>query len=168
MKKVKKIVLAYSGGLDTSVILPWLKEKYGCKVIAFAADLGQGPGELDGIEEKALTSGADKCVVADLRKEFAEEYCFKILAAGAAYEQVYLLGTSIAWPLIAKAQVACAKKEKADAVAHGATGKGNDQVRFELTYIALAPELTIISPWKDPGFELTSREIGRASCRERV
>jgi len=158
MKKVKKIVLAYSGGLDTSVILPWLKEKYGCQVIAFAADLGQGPGELDGIEEKALASGADKCVVADLRKEFAEEYCFKILAAGAIYEQLYLLGTSIARPLIAKAQVACAKKEKADAVAHGATGKGNDQVRFELTYMALAPELTIISPWKDPSFELTSRE----------
>jgi argininosuccinate synthase len=155
---VKKIVLAYSGGLDTSVILPWLKEKYGCRVIAFAADLGQGEEELDGIEKKALASGADKCVVADLRREFAEQYCFKMLAANAVYENLYLLGTSIARPLIAKAQVQCALKEKADAVAHGATGKGNDQVRFELTYMALAPQLRIISPWKDPSFELTSRE----------
>jgi len=158
-KKVKKIVLAYSGGLDTSVILPWLKDKYGCEVIALAADVGQGgPGELDGIEDKALASGASKCVVADLRKEFAEQYCFKMLQAGAVYEHVYMLGTSIARPLIAKAQVECALKEKADAVAHGATGKGNDQVRFELTYMALAPQLTIVAPWKDPSFELTSRE----------
>jgi argininosuccinate synthase len=156
---VKKIVLAYSGGLDTSVILPWLKEKYeGCEVVAFAADLGQGEGELDGIEAKALASGASKCIVADLRKEFAEQYCFRMLQAGAIYEGVYLLGTSIARPLIAKAQVQCALKEKADAVSHGATGKGNDQVRFELTYMALAPQLTIIAPWKDPSFELTSRE----------
>jgi len=157
-RKVKKIVLAYSGGLDTSVILPWLKEKYGCSVVAFAADLGQGAEELDGIKDKALASGADKCVVADLRKEFAERYCFKMLAAGAVYEQVYMLGTSIARPLIAKAQVDCALREGADAVAHGATGKGNDQVRFELTYMALAPQLRIIAPWKDPSFELTSRE----------
>lgn len=157
-KKIKKIVLAYSGGLDTSVILPWLKEKYGCKVIAFAADVGQGEGELDGIEEKALASGADKCIVADLRKEFAEQYCFKMLQAGAMYEHVYMLGTSIARPLIAKAQVDCARKEKADAVGHGATGKGNDQVRFELTFMALAPHLQIIAPWKDSSFELTSRE----------
>ena len=158
-KKVKKIVLAYSGGLDTSVILPWLKDRYaGCKVVAFAADLGQGPGELRGIAKKARSSGADKCVVKDLRREFAEQWCFKMLAAGAVYEHSYLLGTSIARPLIAKAQVACAKREKADAVAHGATGKGNDQVRFELTYMALAPKLTIIAPWKDPAFELTSRE----------
>jgi len=156
--KIKKIVLAYSGGLDTSVILPWLKEKYGCEVVAFVADLGQGPGELDGIEEKALASGASKCVVADLRREFAEEYCFRILRAGAVYEGVYLLGTSVARPLIAKAQVECAIKEKADAVAHGCTGKGNDQVRFEMTFMALAPKLKIISPWKDPDFELTSRE----------
>jgi len=156
--KIKKIVLAYSGGLDTSVILPWLKEKYGCAIVAMAADVGQGPGELDGIEEKALASGADKCVVMDLRKEFAEQYCFKMLQAGAIYEHVYMLGTSIARPLIAKAQVQCAKREKADAVAHGATGKGNDQVRFELTFMALAPKLKIISPWKDPDFELTSRE----------
>jgi argininosuccinate synthase len=156
--KVKKIVLAYSGGLDTSVILPWLKDKYGCEVVALAADVGQGAGELDGIEEKALASGASKCIVVDLKKEFAEEYCFKILAAGAVYENVYMLGTSIARPLIAKAQVECALKEKADAVGHGATGKGNDQVRFELTYMALAPKLKIIAPWKDPSFELTSRE----------
>jgi argininosuccinate synthase len=157
-KGIKKIVLAYSGGLDTSVILPWLKEKYGCKVVALAADVGQGEGELDGIEEKALASGADKCVVADLRKEFAEDYCFPMLRAGAVYENVYMLGTSIARPLIAKAQVECAKREKADAVAHGCTGKGNDQVRFELTFMALAPNLKIIAPWKDPEFELTSRE----------
>ena len=157
-KKIKKIVLAYSGGLDTSVILPWLKAKYDCEVIAFVADLGQGPGELEGIEEKALASGASKCVVADLRKEFAEQYCFRLLKAGAVYEHLYLLGTAIARPLIAKAQVDCARKEKADAVAHGATGKGNDQVRFELTYMALAPKLKIIAPWKDTNFKLTSRE----------
>ena len=157
-KKIDKIVLAYSGGLDTSVILPWLKEKYASELVAFAADLGQGEGELAGIEERALASGASKCVVADLRKEFAEDYCFKMLAAGAVYEDLYLLGTSIARPLIAKAQVECALAEGAQAVAHGATGKGNDQVRFELTYMALAPQLEIISPWKDPSFELTSRE----------
>jgi len=155
---VKKIVLAYSGGLDTSVILPWLKEKYGCPVVAFVADVGQGEEELAGIEEKALASGASKCVVADLRREFAEQYCFRLLKAGAVYEQIYMLGTSIARPLIAKAQAECAVKERADAIAHGATGKGNDQVRFELTYMALTPQLRIISPWKDPSFELTSRE----------
>ncbi len=157
-KNIKKIVLAYSGGLDTSVILPWLKERYGCKVVAFVADVGQGADELDGIEEKAMASGADKCVVADLRKEFAEEYCFKMLKAQATYEHLYLLGTSIARPLIAKAQVDCAHREKADAVGHGATGKGNDQVRFELTFMALGPDLKIIAPWKDSTFELTSRE----------
>jgi len=166
-KNVKKIVLAYSGGLDTSVILPWLKDKYGCDVIALAADVGQGAEELDGIEEKALASGASKCVVADLRKEFAEQYCFKLLQAGAVYEHIYMLGTSIARPLIAKAQVECAKKEKADAVAHGATGKGNDQVRFELTYMALAPELKVIAPWKDADFKLTSREAAIAYARKR-
>jgi len=164
---VRKIVLAYSGGLDTSVILPWLKEKYDCQVVAFCADLGQGPDELEGIDDKARASGADKCVVADLRKEFAEEHCFKLLMAGAKYEQVYMLGTAIARPLIAKAQVACAKEEGADAVAHGCTGKGNDQVRFELTYMALAPELKIVSPWKDPSFELTSREAALAYAKQR-
>ena len=156
--KIKKIVLAYSGGLDTSVILPWLKEKYGCEVVALVADVGQGDEELEGIEAKALASGATKCVVADLKRLFAEEYCFQMLKTSAVYENTYMLGTSIARPLIAKAQVDCAKREKADAVGHGATGKGNDQVRFELTYMALAPQLKIIAPWKDPSFELTSRE----------
>ena len=156
---VKKIVLAYSGGLDTSVILPWLQERYpGSQTIAYVADVGQGADELKGIEKKAKQSGASKCVVDDLRKEFAEQWCFRMLRAGAVYEHNYLLGTSIARPLIAKGQVRCARREKADAVAHGATGKGNDQVRFELTYMALAPELTVIAPWKDPAFELTSRE----------
>ncbi len=157
MQQVKKIVLAYSGGLDTSVILPWLKEKYGCQVIAFAAELGQGD-ELSGIQKKALASGADKCIVKDLRKEFVEDYLWPMLKSGAVYENGYLLGTSIARPLIAKHQVDVALREGADAVAHGATGKGNDQVRFELTYMALAPSLKIIAPWKDPSFELTSRE----------
>ena len=154
----KKIVLAYSGGLDTSVILPWLKDRYpGVKVVAFACELGQG-SELAGVEEKAYKSGADDVVVADLRKEFADDYCFPMLRAHAVYERDYLLGTSIARPLIAKAQVEAAKKVGADAVAHGATGKGNDQVRFELTYMALAPELKIISPWKMADFELRDRE----------
>ena len=166
-KKVKKIVLAYSGGLDTSVILPWLKDKYACDVVAFVADVGQGAGELDGIEAKAMASGACKCVVADLKQEFAEDYCFRMLRAGAVYEHVYLLGTSIARPLIAKAQVDCARRVKADAVAHGATGKGNDQVRFELSFMALAPKLKIISPWKDPSFELTSREAAVEYARAR-
>ena len=145
-------MLAYSGGLDTSVILPWLKERYpGAQVVAFAAELGQG-SELKGIERKARRSGADDVVVRDLRREFAEEYCFPMLRAHATYEGDYLLGTSIARPLIAKAQVDVAHKTGADAVAHGATGKGNDQVRFELTCMALDPSLTIISPWKDPRF----------------
>jgi argininosuccinate synthase len=157
MEKVKKIVLAYSGGLDTSVILPWLKEKYGCEVIAFAAELGQG-SELVGIQKKALASGASKCIVKDLRKEFVEDYLWPMLKSGAVYENGYLLGTSIARPLIAKEQVRIAQEEGADAVSHGATGKGNDQVRFELTFMALDPSLKIIAPWKDPSFELTSRE----------
>jgi argininosuccinate synthase len=154
----KKIVLAYSGGLDTSVILPWLKQRYpGVKLVAFAAELGQGD-ELEGIEKKAKASGADQVVIKDLRKEFAEQYCFPMIRAHATYETDYLLGTSIARPLIAKHQVMVAKAMKADAVGHGATGKGNDQVRFELTYMALNPKLKIIAPWKDPDFELTSRE----------
>jgi len=157
MAKNEKVVLAYSGGLDTSVILPWLKETYGYDVIAFAAELGQGD-ELSGIKKKALASGAVKCIVKDLRKEFVEDYLWKMLKAGAVYENGYLLGTSIARPLIAKYQVDVAHAEKATAVAHGATGKGNDQVRFELTYMALDPSLKIISPWKDPNFKLTSRE----------
>ena len=155
--KREKVVLAYSGGLDTSVILPWLKETYGYDVIAFAAELGQGD-ELAGIKKKALASGAVKCVVKDLRKEFVEDYLWRVLKAGAVYENGYLLGTSIARPLIAKHQVEVAHAEGATAVAHGATGKGNDQVRFELTYMALDPSLKIVAPWKDKNFKLTSRE----------
>ena len=166
MAKAEKVVLAYSGGLDTSVILPWLKETYGYEVIAFAAELGQGD-ELAGIERKALASGAVKCVVKDLRKEFVEEYLWPMLKAGAVYEKAYLLGTSIARPLIAKHQVEVAHAEGATAVAHGATGKGNDQVRFELTYMALDPSLKIVAPWKDPNFKLTSREAAVDYAKER-
>jgi argininosuccinate synthase len=157
MAKKEKVVLAYSGGLDTSVILPWLKETYGYEVIAFAAELGQGD-ELAGIKKKALKSGAVKCIIKDLRKEFVEDYIWPMLKAGAIYENGYLLGTSIARPLIAKYQVDVAHAEGATAVSHGATGKGNDQVRFELTYMALDPTLKIVAPWKDPKFTLTSRE----------
>jgi len=161
----QKVVLAYSGGLDTSVILPWLKETYGYDVIAFAADLGQAE-ELDGIKKKALASGAVKCIVKDLRKEFVTEYLWPMLKSGAIYENGYLLGTSIARPLIAKHQVMVAQQEGAIGVAHGATGKGNDQVRFELTYMALDPKLKIIAPWKDPMFELTSREAAIEYAKE--
>ena len=166
MAKAEKVVLAYSGGLDTSVILPWLKETYGYEVIAFAAELGQGD-ELAGIERKALASGAVKCVVKDLRKEFVEDYLWPMLKAGAVYEKAYLLGTSVARPLIAKHQVEVAHAEGATAVAHGATGKGNDQVRFELTYMALDPSLKIVAPWKDPNFTLTSREAAVDYAKER-
>ena len=152
---VSKVVLAYSGGLDTSVIIPWLIEQYGCEVIAYAADVGQGE-ELDPLEEKAKRSGASKLYVEDLRKEFVEDFCFPMLQAEAVYERQYLLGTSIARPLIAKRQVEIARQEGADAVAHGATGKGNDQVRFELTYQALAPDLAIIAPWRE--WSIRSRE----------
>ena len=155
--KQKKVVLAYSGGLDTSVILPWIRETYDCEVIAFAAELGQG-SELAGIEKKAKASGASAVVVADLRREFVEDFLWPMLRSGAIYEQRYLLGTAIARPLIAKEQVRVAAEFGADAVAHGATGKGNDQVRFETTFLALNPSLTIIAPWKDPKFELRSRE----------
>jgi len=155
--KVKKVVLAYSGGLDTSVILPWIRETYDCEVIAFAAELGQGD-ELKQIHKKALRSGASECVVRDLRQEFVEDFLWPMVKSGAVYEGKYLLGTSIARPLIAKEQVRIANEYGADAVAHGATGKGNDQVRFELTYMALDPSLKIIAPWKDPRFELRSRE----------
>jgi len=156
-RKAEKVVLAYSGGLDTSVILPWLNETYGYEVIAFAAELGQGD-ELAGIKRKALASGATKCIVKDLRKEFVQDYVWPMLKAGAVYEGKYLLGTSIARPLIAKHQVDVAHAEGATGVAHGSTGKGNDQVRFELTYMALDPSLKIVAPWKDPNFKLTSRE----------
>lgn len=156
-EKAEKIVLAYSGGLDTSVILPWLKETYGYEVICYAAELGQGD-ELKGIQKKAMATGAVKCVVDDLRKEFVEEYVWKLVKSGAVYENGYLLGTSIARPLIAKRQVEIAQQYGATAVAHGATGKGNDQVRFELTFMSLDPSLKIIAPWKDKNFDLTSRE----------
>lgn len=155
--QVKKVVLAYSGGLDTSVILPWIRETYDCEVIAYAAELGQGD-ELKAIQKKALKSGASACVVRDLRSEFVNDFLWPMLRSGAVYEGRYLLGTSIARPLIAKEQVRVAHEFGADAVAHGATGKGNDQVRFELTYMALDPSLKIIAPWKDPRFELRSRE----------
>ncbi len=145
---LKKVVLAYSGGLDTSIIVPWLKENYGCEVVAFTADLGQGE-ELDGLEEKALASGASQFVLKDLREEFASDYLFRLLRSGAVYERKYLLGTAIARPLIAKYQVDIAHQVGADAVAHGATGKGNDQVRFELTYMALDPRLKVIAPWRE-------------------
>ncbi len=157
-KKVSKVVLAYSGGLDTSVILPWIRETYKCEVVAFVADVGQGLGELKGIERKALRSGACQVVIGDLRKTFVTDYLWPMLKSGAVYENKYLLGTSIARPLIAAEQVKVAHKTGADGVAHGATGKGNDQVRFELTFMALDPTLEIIAPWKDPEFELTSRE----------
>ncbi|HLP41802.1 MAG TPA: argininosuccinate synthase [Fibrobacteria bacterium] len=154
----QKVVLAYSGGLDTSVIIPWLKENYDYDVIAFAADVGQGVIETDGLIEKAKKTGASKCYVLDLRKEFLEEYVWPTLKAGARYEGMYLLGTSMARPLIAKHQVLIAEKEGAVAVSHGATGKGNDQVRFELTYLAMNPRLKIIAPWKDPKWTIRSRE----------
>jgi argininosuccinate synthase len=155
---IKKCVLAYSGGLDTSVIIPWLIENYGCEVVAFAADLGQGDCNAAALKKKAVASGASKCYVMDLRKEFLEDYVWPTMQAGAKYEGTYLLGTSFARPLIAKYQVLVAQKENADAVAHGATGKGNDQVRFELTYAAMEPRLKVIAPWKDPKWNIHSRE----------
>ncbi|MBU0672588.1 MAG: argininosuccinate synthase [Candidatus Margulisbacteria bacterium] len=161
---VKKIVLAYSGGLDTSVMIPWIKEKYGCEVIAFAADLGQEE-ELTGLKEKALKTGASKIYIEDLQKEFAEDFLFPMLMSGAIYEGQYLLGTSVARPLIAKKQIEIAKKEKADAVGHGATGKGNDQVRFELTYKALAPDITIVAPWREWDIKGREEEIAYAKKR---
>lgn len=153
--KIDKIVLAYSGGLDTSVILRWLIETYHCEVICFSAELGQGD-ELATIEEKGLATGAKKVVVEDLREEFVEDYVFPMLRANAVYEGGYLLGTSIARPLIAKKQIEVAVKEKANAVSHGATGKGNDQVRFELAYYALKPDIRVIAPWRE--WDLNSRQ----------
>ena len=152
---IQKVVLAYSGGLDTSCIVPWLKENYGCEVVCFCADVGQAE-ELDGLEKKAIASGASQLIIHDLREEFAHDYLFRLLRSGAIYERKYLLGTSIARPLIAKHQVDVAHQVGADAVAHGATGKGNDQVRFELTYTALDPRLKIIAPWRE--WTIRSRE----------
>lgn len=153
-KTIKKIVLAYSGGLDTSVIIKWLKEKYGCEIIAFAADLGQGQ-ELDPVREKALATGASKVYIEDLREEFVKDYVFPMLRSNAFYEHNYLLGTSISRPLIAKEQIRIATKEGADGVSHGSTGKGNDQVRFELAYHTLNPEIVIVAPWRE--WDLNSR-----------
>jgi argininosuccinate synthase len=150
------VVLAYSGGLDTSAIVPWLRERYHARVLCFAADVGQGSGELRGLEEKAKRSGADDCVVEDLREEFVREFVFPTLRAGAVYARTYLLGTSMARPLTAARQVALAHRVGAQALAHGCTGKGNDQLRFELTYAALAPDLQVIAPWRE--WEFKSRE----------
>jgi len=163
-RQVRKAVLAYSGGLDTSIIIPWLKENYGCEVITFTADLGQGD-ELEGLREKAIQSGASKAYVEDLREEFIRDYIMPTVWAGAIYERKYLLGTSFARPLISKYQVAIAEKEGADAVAHGATGKGNDQVRFELTYKALNPRLKVIAPWRE--WNIRSREDALRYAAER-
>lgn len=161
---VKKVVLAYSGGLDTSIIVPWLKENYGCEVVCFTANVGQEE-ELEGLEVKALASGASQFVMRDLREEFAQDYLFRMLRAGAVYERKYLLGTSIARPLIAKHLVDVAHQVGADAVAHGATGKGNDQVRFELTFMALDPRLKVIAPWRE--WEIRSREDAIAYAQSR-
>ncbi len=154
-QKVGKVVLAYSGGLDTSVIVPWLKENYDCEVVCVCANIGQGD-DLSGVEAKAIASGASKCYVEDLREEFISKYIYPTVQAGAVYERKYLLGTSFARPLIAKRQVEVAEMEGADAVSHGCTGKGNDQVRFELTYQALNPKLKVIAPWRE--WNIRSRE----------
>lgn len=166
MSKVKKVVLAYSGGLDTSAIIPWLKETYdNCEIVAFCADVGQGAEELVGLEEKALASGASECHIVDLKEEFVSDYIYPTIATGAVYEGTYLLGTSMARPIIAKAQVEVAKKVGADAVCHGCTGKGNDQIRFESCFAALAPELTVIAPWRE--WDMVSREDLLAYLAER-
>ena len=154
--KPKKVSLAYSGGLDTSIIIPWLRENYGCEVVAVCGNIGQGGGELDGIVEKARNSGASEVFVEDMREEFVRDYVWPMVRSGAVYEDKYLLGTSIARPLLAKRQVEVALETGCDALSHGATGKGNDQVRFELAYKALAPHLPVIAPWRE--WSITSRE----------
>src|SRR4249920_3718126 len=163
-----KIVLAYSGGLDTSVLLSWIKERYNAEMIAFCANIGQEE-ELHGLEKKARRTGATKVYIEDLQEEFARDFIFPMMQAGAIYENQYLLGTSIARPLIAKRMIEIARLEKADSIAHGATGKGNDQVRFELTAAALAPELTVIAPWRDAQFreEFPGRAEMIAYCAQR-
>jgi argininosuccinate synthase len=163
-KKINKVVLAYSGGLDTSAMLLWLKEKYNCEVVCFCADVGQGE-ELSGLDEKAKATGASKLYVEDLREEFVRDYVWTAVKANALYEGVYLLGTSLARPVIAKKQIEIAIKEGADAVAHGATGKGNDQVRFELTYYALKPDVKVIAPWRH--WEFKGRADLIAYCAEK-
>jgi argininosuccinate synthase len=152
----KKVALAYSGGLDTSIIIPWLKENYGCQVVAICGDIGQGGDELEGLKEKALKTGASEVYVEDMREEFVSDYLWKLVRSGAVYEHKYLLGTSIARPLLAKRQAEVALKTGCDALAHGCTGKGNDQVRFELTYKAIAPHLPVIAPWRE--WDIISRE----------
>ncbi len=152
----KKVALAYSGGLDTSIIIPWLKENYGCEIVAVCGDIGQGGEELDGLKEKAIKTGASEVHVEDMREEFVSDYLWKLVRSGAVYENKYLLGTSIARPLLAKRQAEVAVRTGCDALAHGCTGKGNDQVRFELTYKAIAPHLNVIAPWRD--WDITSRE----------
>ncbi len=156
MNKPKKVALAYSGGLDTSIIIPWLRENYDCEVVAVCGNIGQGDEELEGLEEKAIKTGASQVFVEDMREEFARDYLWPLVRSGAVYEHKYLLGTSIARPLLAKKQVEIALKTGCDALAHGATGKGNDQVRFELTYKALAPHLQVIAPWRE--WDIVSRE----------
>ena len=156
MAKPKKVALAYSGGLDTSIIIPWLKENYGCEVVAVCGDIGQGGGELTGLKAKARRTGASEVHVADMREEFVSDYLWRLVRAGGEYEHKYLLGTSIARPLLAKRQVEVALATGCDALAHGCTGKGNDQVRFELTYKALAPHLRVIAPWRE--WNIVSRE----------
>jgi argininosuccinate synthase len=156
MEKPKKVALAYSGGLDTSVIIPWLKENYGCEVVAVCGNIGQGDEELAGLREKALRTGASEVYIEDLREEFVTQYLWPLVRSGAVYEHKYLLGTSIARPLLAKKQVEIALKTGCDALAHGCTGKGNDQVRFEMAYKALAPHLRVIAPWRE--WEIRSRE----------
>jgi argininosuccinate synthase len=165
-EKINKLVLSYSGGLDTSVILRWIKDRFGCEVIAFCAEVGQGD-ETEGLEAKALGTGASKLVIADLREEFARDFVFPIMRANAVYEGYYLLGTSIARPAIAKKLVEVARAEGADAVAHGATGKGNDQVRFELTIARLAPELKIIAPWRRADWNFAGRADMIAYAQEK-
>jgi len=164
-KEIKKVVLAYSGGLDTSIIIPWLKENYNnCEVIAVSGDVGQGT-ELEGLEEKAIATGASKLYIEDLNKEFVEDYIWPTLKAGAVYENKYLLGTSFARPIIAKRIVEIAKAEGADAICHGCTGKGNDQVRFELTIKAFAPDMEIIAPWRTWEFKSREEEIAYAEAK---
>src|ERR1700732_1048969 len=156
MQKPKKVALAYSGGLDTSIIIPWLKEHYDCQVVAVCGDIGQGGEELSGLEAKARATGASEVHIADMREEFVAEYLWRMVRAGGEYEHKYLLGTSIARPLLAKRQVEVALATGCDALSHGCTGKGNDQVRFELTYKALAPQLPVIAPWRE--WDIVSRE----------
>jgi len=165
MPQPKKVALAYSGGLDTSVIIPWLKENYGCQVVAVCGDIGQGSEELAGLEEKARKTGASEVYIEDMREEFVSQYLWKLVRSGGAYEHKYLLGTSIARPLLAKKQVEVALATGCDALAHGCTGKGNDQVRFELAYKALAPQLQVIAPWRE--WDIVSREDAIEYARKR-